>query len=166
MSICPLYAQNIDHEHVTTKWASGHLPTKKIETTMSKIATREYYAHKNEYDQNFYAYPVAGHPELTSLRRRTTHAGNQPGAKQVNRIGEISRAVKAVMDNPQLRMAFQAEWIDYCRRRKVSHRDPYIYKYEQKTYSIRTLRDYVRTMFYVENHGNSGPLKIPRPQAS
>ena len=141
----------------------GILSEPIINTIMSKIATREYYAHKNEYDQNFYAYPVEGHPELTSLRRRTTHAGNQPGAKQVNRIGEISRAVKNVMDNSQLRMAFHAEWIDYCRRRKVSHRDPYIYKYYQKTYSTRTLRDYVRTMFYVSNHDNQGPLKIPTP---
>lgn len=130
---------------------------------MSKIATCEYYAHKNEYDQNYYAYPVEGHPELISLRRRTTHAGNQKGAPQVDRIGEISRAVKAVMDDPELCMAFRTDWMDYCRRRKVSHRDPYIYSAYPKTYSTRTLRDYIRTMFYIENHDNHGPLKTPIP---
>lgn len=130
---------------------------------MNKIATREYFAHKSEYDQIYYAYPVEGHPELTSLRRRTTHAGNQPGAKQVNRIGEVSRAVKQVMEDPQLRIRFHREWVDYRHKRQVSHRSPDILQNYDKTYSTRTLRDYVRAMFYVANRGNTGELRWPQP---
>lgn len=133
---------------------------------MNTIATREYYAHKDEYDKLYYAYPVKDKPELTSLRRRTSHAGNQVGAKQVQRIGEVARGVKAIMENPELKQAFHRDWMDYYHRRRVSHRDPNIYKHYQKTYSTRTLRDYVRTMFYVTNHGNTGALKIPVPYST
>lgn len=118
---------------------------------MSTIATREYYAHKNEYDLLYYAYPVKDKPELTSLRRRTSHAGNQASAKQVQRIGEVSRAIKAILDNPHQREAYRQEWLDYHHRRTVSHRDPSIYKHNGKIYSTRTLRDYIRTMLFVRD---------------
>lgn len=130
---------------------------------MNTIATREYFAHKADYDQLYYAYPVKNHPELTSLRRRTTHAGNQKGAKQVDRLGEISRAVKTVMDTPELHTAFYRDWQDYRRRRTVSHRNPDVYSIYGRTYSTQTLRDYVRAMFYIENRENSGPLLTPTP---
>lgn len=130
---------------------------------MNIIATREYYAHKVEYDKQYYAYPVKDKPEFVSLRRRTIHAGNQTEAKQVKRIGEVSRAVKRVMDDESMREAFRRDWLDYYHRRKVSHRDPNIYKHEGRTYSVRTLREYVRAMFYVVNRGNAGELKVPEP---
>lgn len=94
-----------------------------------KIPTREYMAHKAEYDATYYASHIKGDPAHVILRTRTTHAGNQPGSRQCDYLAFINQnAAKIVHEKGLLYYQYYREWYNYQRKQRRLRKNPDTYE--------------------------------------
>lgn len=130
------------------------MQTKNIIILM-KIPTREYMAHKAEYDARYYASHISGDPANVILRVRTRHAGNQPGSRQCDYLAFINRKAAAIVHkHGELYDHYLYEWWDYQRKQRRRRKDPNTYEIiyvhptteqvRRHTYQCTTITLYIR----------------------